>query len=178
MTKLSKFETWYYENVLNNQKLDVLFRNDLFNIYNNIKRKIRTIKSWSIFFKFWKIPTYIDNFNDAVNFAKHEIKDLREIIERKDDQVDTLIEALVEEYTSNQMTPEEAHREVYQMTYYDNWVNRIPSQYLTEQEAEDKFDRQLDNYVTADPIANMGYQELMDFEISQLKKGGIYETSY
>jgi len=27
-------------------------------------------------------------------------------------------------------------------------------------------------------LAEMGYQELMDFEISQLKKGGIYETSY
>ena len=64
------------------------------------------------------------------------------------------------------------------MTYYDKWVNRIPSQYLTEKEAEDKFDRDLDNYVTADPIANAGYQELMDYELYELKKGGIYETSY
>ena len=176
MTKLSKFETWLYNDVFNNEKIKI--RHYLCSYYWRFKLNVKTIKSWSIFFKFWKIPTYIENFNDAVNFAKHEIKDLREIIERKDDQVDTLIEALVEEYTSNQMTPEEAHREVYQMTYYDNWVNRIPSQYLTEEEAEDKFDRQLDSYVTADPIANMGYQELMDYEISQLKKGGIYETSY
>ena len=176
MTKLPKLETWLYNNVFNNEKIS--FRHALCSSYWRFKRRVRIIKSWSIFFKFWKIPTYIDNFNDAVNFAKHEIKDLREVIERKDNQVDTLIEALIEEYTRNQMTPEEAHREVYQMTYYDKWVNRIPSEYLTEKEAEDKFDRDLDNYLTHDPIADMGYQELMDFEISQLKKGGIYETSY
>ena len=176
MTKLPKFETWLYNNVFNNEKIS--FRHALCSSYWRFKRRVRIIKSWSIFFKFWKIPTYIDNFNDAVNFAKCEIKDLREVIERKDNQVDTLIEALIEEYTRNQMTPEEAHREVYQMTYYDKWVNRIPSEYLTEKEAEDKFDRDLDNYVTADPIANAGYQELMDYELYELKKGGIYETSY
>ena len=176
MTKLPKFETWLYNNVFNNEKIS--FRHALCSFWWSFKRRVRIIKSWSIFFKFWKIPTYIDNFNDAVNFAKHEIKDLREVIERKDNQVDTLIEALIEEDTRNQMTPEEAHREVYQMTYYDKWVNRIPSEYLTEKEAEDKFDRDLDNYVTADPIANAGYQELMDYELYELKKGGIYETSY
>ena len=176
MTKLPKFETWLYNNVFNNEKIS--FRHALCSSYWRFKRRVKIIKSWSIFFKFWKIPTYIDNFNDAVNFAKHEIKDLREVIERKDDQVDTLIKALIDEYTRNQMSPIEAFREVYQMTYYDKWVNRIPSQYLTEKEAEDKFDRDLDNYVTADPIANAGYQELMDYELYELKKGGIYETSY
>jgi hypothetical protein len=145
MTKLPKFETWLYNNVFNNEKIS--FRHALCSTYWRFKRRVRIIKSWSIFFKFWKIPTYIDNFNDAVNFAKHEIKDLREVIERKEDQVDTLIEGINTEYTRNQMSPEEAHREVYQMTYYDKWENRIPSKYLTEKEAEDKFDRDLDNYL-------------------------------
>ena len=143
----------------------------IFNIINWIKLS-------KIFLTFWKLPRAIEGFNNAVDYAKHEIKDLHEVIERKDDQVDTLIAALIEEYTRNQMSAEEAHREVYQMTYYDKWVNRIPSKYLTEKEAEDKFDRDLDNYVTADPIANAGYQELMDYELYELKKGGIYETSY
>ena len=154
--------------------LQILFPNkwggtNYYHYEHRVRMVIFNIIDWfklsKIFLTFWKLPRAIQGFNSAVNFAKHEIKDLREVIERKDDQVDTLIEALVEEYTSNQMTPEEAHREVYQMTYYDNWVNHIPSQYLTEEEAEDKFDRQLDSYVTADPIANMGYQELMDYEI-------------
>ena len=167
--------------------LQILFPNkwggtNYYHYEHRVRMVIFNIIDWfklsKIFLTFWKLPRAIQGFNSAVNFAKHEIKDLREVIERKDDQVDTLIAALIEEYTRNQMSPKEAHREVYQMTYYDKWVNRIPSQYLTEKEADDKFDRDLDNYVTADPIANMGYQELMDYEISQLKKGGIYETSY
>ena len=89
-----KFQTWFYDNVLNNQKLDVLFRNDLFNIYNNIRRKIRTIKSWSIFIKFWKIPTYIDSFNSAVEFAECQIKELRDDVEHRDHQIEELINYL------------------------------------------------------------------------------------
>jgi len=38
--------------------------------------------------------------------------------------------------------------------------------------------RDLDAFVTHDPIGDAGYQELMDFDLSQLKKGGIYEASY
>ena len=167
--------------------LQILFPNkwggtNYYHYEHRVRMVIFNIIDWfklsKIFLTFWKLPRAIQGFNSAVNFAKHEIKDLREVIERKDDQVDTLIAALIEEYTRNQMSPKEAHREVYQMTYYDKWVNRIPSQYLTEKEADDKFDRDLDNYVTADPIANAGYQELMDYELYELKKGGIYETSY
>ena len=92
MTKLPKFETWLYNNVFNNEKIS--FRHALCSSYWRFKRRVKIIKSWSIFFKFWKIPTYIDNFNDAVNFAKCEIKDLRKVIERKEDQVEYLIETL------------------------------------------------------------------------------------
>ena len=171
-------EVWLYDNVFNNQKLDTILRMNLCSTYNNIKRKIRTIKSWSIFIKFWKIPTYIEDYNDAVNFAKCEIKDLRKVIERKEDQVEYLIETLATEYIDQQMSEDEAYREVYQMTYYDNWENRIPSKYLTDKEAEDKFDRDLDAHITHDPIGDAGYQELMDYELYRLKKGGVYEASY
>ena len=100
----------------------------IFNIINWIKLS-------KIFLTFWKLPRAIEGFNNAVDYAKHEIKDLHEVIERKEDQVDTLIVALIEEYTRNQMSTREAHREVYQMTYYDKWVDHIPSGCLTEEEA-------------------------------------------
>ena len=143
----------------------------IFNIINWIKLS-------KIFLTFWKLPRAIEGFNNAVDYAKHEIKDLHEVIERKEDQVDTLIVALIEEYTRNQMSTREAHREVYQMTFYDNWENHIPSKYLTEREAEDKFDRDLDAFVTHDPIGDAGNIEVMNWELSELKKGGMYEASY
>ena len=178
MKKLSKFETWLYNDVFNNEKISI--RHYLCSIYWRFKRRVKIIKSWSIFFKFWKLPAYIDNFSSAVGFAKLEIEDLREVIKRKDDQVDTLIVALIEEYTRNQMSPEEAHREAYQMAFYheDQWYRHLPNKYQTEKEIDQIFDDDLDAYLTRDPIGDAGYQELMNFELSQLKKGGIYETSY
>jgi len=143
----------------------------IFNIINWIKLS-------KIFLTFWKLPRAIEGFNNAVDYAKHEIKDLHEVIERKEDQVDTLIVALIEEYTRNQMSTREAHREVYQMTYYDKWVDHIPSGCLTEEEAEDKFDRDLDRHITSDPIGDASYHEMMNYELCQLKKGGVYETNY
>ena len=85
---------------------------------------------------------------------------------------------MIEEYTRNQMSTREAHREVYQMTFYDKWVDHIPSGCLTEEEAEDKFDRDLDRHITSDPIGDASYHEMMNYELCQLKKGGVYETNY
>ena len=169
-------ETWLYDNVFNNEKIS--FRGALWTSYCRFKRRVKTIKSWSIFLKFWKIPEYIYYFNSAVDFAKHEIEDLREVIHCKENQVDTLIETLATAYIDQQMSEEEAYREVYQMTFYDNWENHIPSKYLTEREAEDKFDRDLDAFVTHDPIGDAGNIEVMNWELSELKKGGMYEASY
>ena len=169
--------------------LQILFPNkwggtNYYHYEHRVRMVIFNIIDWfklsKIFLTFWKLPRAIQGFNSAVNFAKHEIEDLREVIERKDDQVDTLIVALIEEYTRNQMSPEEAHREAYQMAFYgeDQWYRHLPNKYQTEKEMDQIFDDDLDAYLTRDPIGDAGYQELMNFEISQLKKGGIYETSY
>jgi predicted HTH domain antitoxin len=176
--KISKFETWLYDNVFNNEKLGVVFSYDLFNIYNNIKRKIRTIKSWSIFFKFWKIPTYIDSFNSAVEFAELEIKELRDQIEDRDIQIELCIDILVEQLTDKQLSEIDATREAYELIYPDTWKDRIDYKYLTDREAHKRFDRDYENHRDAISPYNDSYHDLMDYEISQLKKGGIYEASY
>jgi hypothetical protein len=76
------------------------------------------------------------------------------------------------------MTEEEANREAYKLAYYDTWQHHIPSKYLTKREADRQFEKSLDDYVTYDPIADATYHQMMDYELGQLKKGGIYETSY
>ena len=174
----TNIEIWLYDNVFNNDKIS--FRHALWSFYCRSKRRVAIIKSWSIFFKFWKIPTHIANFNNAVDFAKHEIKELREVIEDKDYLIEKLIEQLIIEYTNHLgMSEEEAYREAHQRAYeFDSWIDHIPSKYLTEDEAEGKFDRDLDNHVTYDPIANASYTQMMDYELCQLKKGGIYEANY
>ena len=174
--KISKFETWLYDNVFNDQ--DSAYRHDIYSIYCKIKRTIRTIKSWSIFLKFWKIPSYIDSFNSAVEFAECQIKELRDEVENKDHQIEELINYLVDEFMEQQMTEEEANREAYKLAYYDTWQHHIPSKYLTKREADRQFEKSLDDYVTYDPIADATYHQMMDYELGQLKKGGIYETSY
>jgi len=173
----TNIEIWLYDNVFNNDKIS--FRHALWSFYCRSKRRVAIIKSWSIFFKFWKIPTYISNFNNAVEFAEHEIKELREVIEHKDYLIEeVLIDALIEGYMHNQMPIDEAYRDVYKLAYYDKWVDRIPSKYLTDKEAEDKFDRDLDRHILSDPIGDASYREMMNYELCQLKKGGVYETNY
>jgi len=171
----TKIETWLYDNVFNNDKISI--RHDLCSIYCRFKRRVAIIKSWSIFLTFWKLPSAIAAFNNAVMFAKYEIKDLQAEIKNRDHQIEELIEHLVDEFADQQMTEEEANREAYKLVYYDRWQNHIPIKYLTEEEAEDKFDRDLDAHVTYDPIADATYHQMMDYELCQLKKGGIYENA-
>ena len=146
-----------------------------YKLYSAYKRKY-----YSLFLKLWKLPKYIMSYQSAVMFAEYEIKDSHKRIEKQEYIIERLIEQLIIEFTDQLgMSEKEAYREAYQLAYeYDTWINHIPSKYLTEEEAEDKFERDLDNHVTYDPIADASCTQMMDYELSQLKKGGVYETSY
>ena len=173
----TNIEIWLYDNVFNNQKIP--FRSALWSFYNRTKRRVAIIKSWSILFKFWKIPTYISNFNNAVDFAKDEIKHLNNEIGNKEYLIERLIERLVDEYVDQQMSEEEAHREAYKFAYRgdDEWYRYLPSKFQTEKEEDEIFDNDLDAYLTRDPIGDATNEQMMNYELCQLKEGGIYENA-
>ena len=86
---------------------------------------------------------------------------------------------LVHEY-AEKYSEKEAHREAYEFAYRhdDQWYRHLPNKFQTEKEADQIFDEDLDNYLTRDPIGDAGNIEVMNWELSELKKGGLYEASY
>ena len=137
-------------------------------------------KYYSLFLKFWKLPGFILSYEDAVGFAKYEIKDLRRELEYKEDLLDRVVQRLVDELLDQDMSLEEAHREAYEFAYgqEDEWYRHLPKQYQTKEEQEKIFDKDLDAYVTHDPLADASCYQHMEYELDELKKGGVYETNY
>ncbi len=145
--------------------------------HSGYKRKYNAILIRSL--KFWKMPHYILNYMTAVHVAKHEIKDLNDRLYDKEAIIERLIESLVCEY-AEKYSEKEAYREAYEYAYKhdDQWYRNLPNKYQTEKEADQIFDEDLDNYLTRDPIGDAGNIEVMNWELSELKKGGLYEASY
>ncbi|MHA2182506.1 MAG: hypothetical protein ACXAAH_13885 [Promethearchaeota archaeon] len=146
--------------------------------FSPYKRKYYTLLVKTL--RFWKIPDYILSYEEAVDFAKYEIKDLRRELEYKEDLLDRVIQRLVDEFLYQDMSLKEAHREAYELAYADEdkWYRHLPKQYQTEKEQEKIFDDDLDAHITHDPIANASCYQHMEYELNHLKKGGVYETNY
>jgi hypothetical protein len=146
--------------------------------FSPYKRKYYTLLVKTL--RFWKIPDYILSYEEAVDFAKYEIKDLRRELEYKEDLLDRVIQRLVDEFLYQDMSLKEAHREAYELAYAeeDKWYRHLPKQYQTEEEQEKIFDDDLDAHITHDPIANASCYQHMEYELNHLKKGGVYETNY
>ena len=150
-----------------------------FKFFSPYKRKYYALLIRAL--QFWKMPDYIMDYREAVEFAKHEIKDSHKRIENNERTIERLIEALVDEYCKDSETETEAYREVYQLAYEDelfyDWVKKLPDQYRTKKESDDIFDDQLDAYITSDPIGDADNIQMMNYSLSQLKKGGVYENA-
>ena len=148
-----------------------------YKFYSTYKRKYYTLLIRAL--KVWKMPDYIMNFQGAVQLAKYEIKDLNDRLYEKEAIIERLIESLVCEY-AEKYSEKEAYREAYEYAYKhdDQWYRNLPNKYQTEKEADQIFDEDLDNYLTRDPIGDAGNIEVMNWELSELKKGGLYEASY
>ena len=99
-------------------------------------------------------------------------------IEDRDNQIEHCIDILVEQLDDKHLSEIDATREAYELVYPDTWKNRIDYKYLTDREAHKRFDTDYENHRDAMSPYNDSYHDLMDYEISYLKKGGIYETSY
>ena len=141
---------------------------------NQIKRWLKLSK---VFLKFWHIPFDLERYNYAVNYADHQIDDMSDAIKRRDKTIENLANELASEYQygSEQMSEEESYREAYRFAYgEEEWQEYIPEKYLTKKEQDDKLDRDIDAYVTYDPIAESSYYDLMRYELNRLK-GGLYE---
>ena len=145
--------------------------------YSGYKRKYYTLLIRAL--KVWKMPDYIMNFQGAVQLAKYEIKDLNDRLYEKEAIIERLIESLVCEY-AEKYSEKEAYREAYEYAYKhdDQWYRNLPNKYQTEKEADQIFDDDLDAHITRDPIADASNTEIMNWELSELKKGGLYEASY
>jgi len=145
--------------------------------YSGYKRKYYTLLIRAL--KVWKMPDYIMNFQGAVQLAKYEIRDLNDRLKNKEAIIERLIERLVDEY-AEKYSEKEAHREAYEFAYRDDdqWYRHLPNKFQTEKEADEIFDEDLDNYLTRDPIGDASNTEVMNWELSELKKGGLYEASY
>ena len=150
-----------------------------FKFFSPYKRKYYALLIKAL--QFWKMPDYIMDYREAVEFAKHEIKDSHKRIENNERTIERLIEALVDEYCKDSETETEAYREVYQLAYedelFDDWVKKLPDQYRTKKESDDIFDDALAAYITSDPIGDADNIQMMNYSLSQLKKGGVYENA-
>ena len=140
-----------------------------------VNKIIRWLKLSKVFLKFWHIPFDLERYDYAVNYADHQIDDMSDAIKRRDKTIENLANELASEYQyGQQMSEEESYREAYRFAYEEEWQEYIPEKYLTKKEQDDKFDRELDAYVTYDPIAEQTYYDLMRYELNTLK-GGLYE---
>jgi len=148
-----------------------------YKFYSTYKRKYYTILIRAL--KVWKMPDYIMNYQTAIQLAKYEISDLNDRLYKREAIIERLIERLVDEY-SEKYSEKEAHREAYEFAYRhdDQWYRHLPNKFQTEKEADEIFDEDLDNYLTRDPIGDASNTEVMNWELSELKKGGLYEASY
>jgi len=149
-----------------------------YKFYSTYKRKYYTLLIRAL--KVWKMPDYIMNFQGAVQLAKYEIRDLNDRLKNKEAIIERLIERLVDEYAEQKYSEKEAHREAYEYAYLDDeqWYRHLPHKYQTEKEADQIFDDDLDAHITRDPIGDASNTEVMNWELSELKKGGLYEASY
>jgi hypothetical protein len=138
---------------------------------------VSQIKRWlklsKVFLKFWHIPFDMERLTLAAHYADKELDDCFESIHSKDETIKNLTNELASEYIwFKKMSEEEAYREAYQSTYgEEEWQSYIPSKYLTKREADDKFDRDLDAFVTRDPIGDSTYYDLMRYELNSVKRG-------
>jgi hypothetical protein len=119
----------------------------------------------------------IKTYKAAVAYAKQHIKDLENILEIKENKIESLIEREIEFRTDVLGQDEKiTYRKVYREIYEDleggsrhKFLTKLPSKFLTQKEQEEWFDEASDRYITrGDHIANSDYEDLMNYELSTL----------
>jgi hypothetical protein len=58
---------------------------------------------------------------------------------------------------------------------YADFIQIVPAKFLTKQENDDDFDRQVDAHVTYDPIADGDLLDIVHHHLYDLKERGLYE---
>jgi len=175
---------------------------DIHNAYDWLKYKIdnwrfylpQTIKHYKfnlkVYCNFFSLPEVIRSYKFITVHALEGLKYSREDTDSRNKTIEYLLEQLVEaklggedaDYTKEQ--EREAYRSVYlddairEITYDDNMpVFELPSEYMTEDEEDDAFDRDYEHHRCVMEHCYDDYEDQIQYELDNgpLKKGGWYE---
>ena len=153
------------------------FQSKMHNLVDTFKWKYRAIKertkTLSACSKFWKIPKVIETFQDAMYQAERELREQGEKNSKLHDEVVRAVEQIIDiRYYNGRYTSiiqgnlfnkkrgikflDESHKdyeddlEDIRFLYEEDFGLRIPDQFLTEEEAEDRmwdgYDNRYDGY--------------------------------
>ena len=74
-----------------------------------------------------------------------------------------------------EITPEMGWTKRMEVYGYADFIQIVPAKFLTKQENDDDFDRQVDNHVMYDPIADGDLLDIVHHHLYDLKERGLYE---
>ena len=143
---------------------------------------------------FWKVPNAFDDLKLATELAVAHIHEQDECLENSSDKIEFLLKEIIKIKMkfvglSERDATREAHARFYGFDYiveggyserietegYRQFINKVPSKFLTEQENEDALDIAIDNHVTSDPIGDASLFQHAKYYLSDLKERGFYE---
>ena len=115
-----------------------------------------------------KINNVEEHYELAIYYAKKHIYDLYDQYQELDSKLDTAIyylaDGMAEKYSEK-----DAYRRAYQLVHHDDWLDHLPSEYMSDDEIDDRDNRRYQRNI-GDDIANGDYHDLMLYELSRVKE--------
>ena len=138
--------------------------------------------------KIWYAPIQVSYLEDACNFYAGHIRDIENLLVDRDNTIESILDDFIDYKMDKENIDERtATRSVYanhcgyfqedgdKDEEYYNFIEKCPSKFLTDREADDLWDVQHDRHVTYDPIAEADLRDNALYALSQLEKRGLYE---
>ena len=167
-------------------------------IFNYYRRCYHKLTPWKKMLRFWDLPRAYEDLTWAMDHALQHIQDQQKIINSLEDiYPESLINEIIDlrvqftnenEWTATrkvwadhfnfdeeEITPEMGWTKRMEVDGYADFIQIVPAKFLTKQENDDDFDRQVDAHVTYDPIADGDLLDIVHHHLYDLKERGLYE---
>ena len=115
----------------------------------------------------------LDKYKWSIHYAQEHIKDLEKKLKEKSNLIDYILESYIDHRVGEGEDERTATRSVYQDIYDEKWKNHMPAKenFMTREENNQWFDDNHDDwFCSGDHIANADYQDLMRWELGDIKK--------
>jgi hypothetical protein len=118
-----------------------------------------------------------ERYETAISYAKKHFQELEQEIKSLEGLLETALYYLADRDDAT-VSEKDAYRRAYQLVWDDQWLDRIPSQYMERKDHDDWFDNYHDRMIcNGDPIANADYKDLFYWELNDIRKGVTHEKN-